>query len=115
MMNSVLLSGRATSEPKMTWETANGHVRGQFTLAVNREGPHGGTDFIPIVAWDDRAREMAEHVRKGTRVNVAGDLRIHPFDGRDGVRRTFPYVQSTELLFPTLEAHKALANAAPAL
>ena len=81
MLNEVILVGRMTKDPELTF-TSNGSGVTKFTLAVNRS--YGDeTDFINIECWNRGNYKLAEYVAqdclKGNLVTVKGELRIEKY------------------------------------
>ena len=74
-MNQVILVGRLTKEPELKY-TKDGKGYCNFTLAVSRDFKKDETDFINCVAWDKRAEELANYVKKGNKFGVIGRLQI---------------------------------------
>lgn len=54
-----------------------------FTIALDRPGSDGGTDFIGITCFGPTARAVAEHIGKGHLVAIQGRLRSSRFE-QDG-------------------------------
>jgi single-strand DNA-binding protein len=84
-MNSIILTGRLTSDPTLRY-TPEGTAVAEFTLAVNRRGKEGNeaTDFIDIVAWRKQAELCATYLKKGRLVGVEGRLEIDKYQTQDG-------------------------------
>jgi single-strand DNA-binding protein len=74
-MNNVALIGNL-GRPVELRELGGGKVVGKTILAVTRmrKGQRAGTDWIPIVLWDNQATNAARYLRKGSRVGVDGRL-----------------------------------------
>lgn len=87
-MNNVSLVGNLTKDPVVR-TTPSGVSVANFTIAVNRryrsrESGAPETDFIPCVAWRERAEFVSKWLRKGTRVAVTGELRTRTYDDPNG-------------------------------
>jgi single-stranded DNA-binding protein len=68
------LSGRDSPVPFM-----------RFTLAVDRHPPrHPGTDFVPVVAYGQRALHDHPFLRQGSEILVEGWLRTRQGTGEHG-------------------------------
>jgi len=90
MINQAILVGRLTAKPELRY-TEGGTAVANFTLAVerpfkNRQGERE-TDFIPIVAWRERAEFAANYLDKGRWAGVAGRLQIRSFTTEEGQKR----------------------------
>lgn len=86
-MNHVELSGRLTSEPKLK------HIQKQRAVCEMRLAVDNGrypTTFINLSVFDAPAYGCAEHLSKGCRVKVEGELRFREKTAA-GVRRYEPH------------------------
>ncbi len=103
-LNRIELIGNVGRDPEMRY-TPSGAPVTQFRLAVNtlRRGAEGGqpvteTDWFTVVCWNRLAEFADQFIRKGTKVYVAGRLRIRRFTGNDGTERTAVEVIAREVL-----------------
>jgi single-strand DNA-binding protein len=103
-LNKVFLIGRLGRDPEMRY-TPSGAPVTQFRLAVNsfrRSGDTGQaieeTDWFTVVCWNRLAEFADQYIRKGTKVYVAGRLRVRRFTGNDGTERTAVEVVAREVL-----------------
>ena len=101
MLNRVILIGRLTAEPKLTY-TQNGTAVATFTLAVDRFKKNAKgekeVDFINIVVWQKSAENCAEYLRKGSLAAVDGRLQLRSYD-KDGTRRWVTEVVAENVRF----------------
>jgi single-strand DNA-binding protein len=79
-MNTLTLTGRLTRDAILTEGSTD---RAFFTIAIDRRGSDGGTDFIGVTCFGFTARAVAEHIGKGHLVAIEGRLRSSRFE-RDG-------------------------------
>jgi len=79
-MNTLTLTGHLVRDPKLTEGTTD---RAFFTIAIDRPGSDGGTDFIGITCFAATARAVAQHIGKGHLVAIQGRLRSSRFE-QDG-------------------------------
>ena len=79
-MNTLQLTGRLTRDASLTEGSTD---RAFFTIAIDRPGSDGGTDFIGITCFGPTARAVAEHIGKGHLVAIQGRLRSSRFE-QDG-------------------------------
>ena len=79
-MNTLTLTGRLTRDANLTEGSTD---RAFFTIAIDRPGSDGGTDFIGITCFGPTARAVADHIGKGHLVAIQGRLRSNRFE-RDG-------------------------------
>jgi single-strand DNA-binding protein len=86
-MNHITLIGNVGKEPELRFTPANKAVV-KFSVADTRgQDDKKKTVWHTVVAFDEQAQNVAEHVQKGTRVIVTGRLNKASFEGRDGVKR----------------------------
>lgn len=90
-MNVVHLSGRLTADPVLG-ETPSGVQVADFTVAVDRAGKSGGTDFIRCAAWRERAESIVRYFTKGKPILITGSMRVDSYKDRDGNNRTLTSV-----------------------
>lgn len=87
MINNVVLVGRLTKDPELTY-TPSGVAKARFTVAVTRSfsGQNGEreTDFVNCIAWRKQAENLANYQRKGNLIGVEGRIQTGKFDGQDG-------------------------------
>ncbi|MCX7622856.1 MAG: single-stranded DNA-binding protein [Thermomicrobium sp.] len=103
-LNRIELIGNVGRDPEMRY-TPSGAPVTQFSLAVNsfRRSAQTGqpteeTDWFTIVCWNRLAEFADQYIRKGTKVYVAGRLRVRRFTGNDGTERTAVEVIAREVL-----------------
>ncbi len=92
MLNSAVIIGRLTDDPKLSY-TQSGKAVVDFTVAVNRKYNKDDTDFIDVVAWSKLAELCANYLYKGRLVVVAGRIQTGIYTDNKGIkRRTFEIV-----------------------
>lgn len=90
-MNNVILIGRLTKEPEITYTKDNLAVA-RFTLAVDRM-KKDETDFIRIVTFGKQAENCKKYLDKGKQVAIQGAIRTGSYQNKDGKT-----VYTTEIL-----------------
>lgn len=87
MINNVILVGRLTKDPDLRY-TGNGTPVASFTLAVNRDFKNANgdqeADFINCVIWRKSAETLANTVRKGQQIGIAGRVQTRSYDNQQG-------------------------------
>ena len=73
-MNKAILVGRLTRDPEVR-DTQGGTKVAKFSLAINRRGKDGGTDYINCTAFGKTAELAAQYLRKGSQIYVEGSIR----------------------------------------
>ena len=94
-MNQVILIGRITADPEVRY-TNNQNAFCHFTLAVDRTKDI--TDFIRCNAWNKTAEIMAQHVHKGERIAVTGQIQTGQYTDKNGQK-----ISTTEVSVGRLE------------
>ena len=94
MFNKVILIGRTTSDVDLRYtQGANQKAVGQVSLAVNRsyKNAYGEreADFIRLVIWGEQAERFANWIKKGSLVNVEGELRTRSYDDQSSGKRVY--------------------------
>lgn len=69
--------------------------RRKFDRATN-EWTDAGTDWHDVTIWDAKAEVLAEHLAKGMRVVVVGELQSREWE-KDGVKRMAWEIKASEV------------------
>lgn len=89
MFNKVILIGRTTSDVELRYTQGQKAV-GQVSLAVNRSYKSANgeceADFIRLVVWGEQAERFANWIKKGSLVQIEGELRTRSYDDQQGRR-----------------------------
>ena len=88
-MNSVQIIGRMTADPELR-HTQSGTACTRFNVAVDRrvkQGEEKQTDFITVVAWQQRAEFICKYFSKGQRIALTGSIRTGNYTDKDGNKR----------------------------
>lgn len=98
-MNSVNLVGRLTKDPEVRI-TTTGTTITRFSLAVNHinKDKEQKANFIPCVAFNKLAETIGNHVAKGQKISVTGQLRSNSYV-KNGERRSSMNVCIKEFQF----------------
>lgn len=78
-MNQVQLLGRLTKDPELKYTTA-GKAFLRISIAVPQERDKTQVNFINCVAWNKPAEIIAEHFKKGNRINLVGKLTSRQYE-----------------------------------
>lgn len=99
-INRVELLGRVGADPEMRY-SQTGTAITQFRMATDRRRQSGETeaDWHNVVSWGKQAEAVAEYVRKGNRVYVAGSLAQNTFETEEGQRIHRTEVHAQEVVF----------------
>ena len=114
MFNTVILTGRLTSDPELK-TTANGVPVTSFTIAVQRkykQGEESQADFINIVAWRQTAEFITKYFHKGSMIGIEGSIQTRKYQDKDGNNRVAFEVIANNVQF--VESKKASVDASPA-
>jgi single-strand DNA-binding protein len=102
-LNQVILMGNLTRDPELR-QTPGGQDVCGFALALNRSYKdkagewQEATDYVDCTAWATLAQQIAQRVKKGHRVLVAGRLQSHTWE-QDGQKRSKLEVLATDVTF----------------
>ena len=90
-MNKVILMGRLTRDPSISYTQANSAQEStcvaRYSLAVDRRFNRDGerkADFISCVAFGRQAEFAEKYLRKGTKIALAGRIQTGSYTNRDG-------------------------------
>lgn len=88
-MNKVILKGRTVKDIELIEYGEKGGVFARFAIAVRDGKDSNGEEraqFINCLAWNTTAELLAEFVKKGDEVLVAGRLVQNDYEDKDGVK-----------------------------
>ncbi|WP_418223554.1 single-stranded DNA-binding protein [Clostridium isatidis] len=99
-MNKVILIGRLTKDPDLSYAAGTGTAVCRFTLAVTRPFKRDETDFIRCVAFNKTAETIGQYLTKGRQIAIAGRIQTGSYDAQDGIKRytTDVVVESFEFI-----------------
>jgi single-strand DNA-binding protein len=87
-MNKVILMGRLTKDPELSFTQAKNTAMCRFTLAVDRrfqkEDGEKQADFIQVLAWSKLAEFTSKYFSKGQKVVVVGSIQTSNWTDDDG-------------------------------
>ena len=90
MLNSIIIMGRLTADPELR-STSSGLSVTSFNVAVDRNfvrtGEEKKADFIPVVAWREKADFVTKYFRKGSMIAVQGSLQTRNYEDKNGNKR----------------------------
>ena len=81
-MNVVVLIGRLTADPQTSYK--GDLTIAKFTLAVDKEGREGGTNFIRVTSFGRTAENVATYLGKGSQCCVRGRIETGSYEGKHG-------------------------------
>ena len=97
-MNKVILIGRLTKDPDLSYAAGTGTAVCRFTLAVTRPFKKDETDFIRCVAFNKTAETIGQYLTKGRQIAIAGRIQTGSYDAQDGTKR-----YTTDVVVETFE------------
>lgn len=99
-MNKVILIGRLTKDPELSFMPTSGKAVAKFNLAVPRPYKKDETDFINCKAFGKTAETIANYIIKGRQIAITGNIRTGSYDGKDGLKKytTEVWVDSFEFI-----------------
>ncbi len=87
-MNSVVLIGRLTRDPELSYTPNTQTAVAHFSIAVDRprrNGEDAGADFIRITVFGKQAETVDRYLSKGKQVAVQGRIQTGSYKNREGV------------------------------
>ena len=87
-MNSVVLIGRLTRDPELSYTPNTQTAVAHFSIAVDRprrNGEDAGADFIRITVFGKQAETCDRYLQKGRQVAVLGRIQTGSYKNKDGV------------------------------
>jgi len=114
-MNKHIAIGRLTKDPELR-ATQSGRQVATFRLAVDRRVKKDGeqnADFFDYVAFDDKAKFIATHLHKGSKILVESRPQNNNYTKQDGTKvyGTEDYVENIEFVESRREAEEAAESA----
>ncbi len=101
-MNKVILLGRLAKDPQIRY-TQSGKAVAGMVIAVNRPTKNADgkydADFIPLVAWENRAEFAQKYLQKGSPILVEGRMEIRKYTAQDGSDRWATEVKVSNIEF----------------
>lgn len=86
-MNSTILIGRLTRDPKVTYTSGSQMAVARFTVAIDRPPKKDGTketDFPNVVVFGKQAENCEKYLSKGRLCGVQGRLQTGSYTNKDG-------------------------------
>lgn len=96
-MNVIILDGRLVKDIELKVTQSNKQIA-SFTIASQRDKEH--SDFIECVAFDNNAKFISEHFKKGDGINIQGSLRQTLYETKDGKKVSSTNVLVNNVFFP---------------
>ena len=77
--------GNLVKDPDVRYTNSeNAMAVARYTLAVDRRGREGSTDYISCIAFGRGAEFAEKWLKKGMRITVRGRIQTGSYEGRDG-------------------------------
>lgn len=96
-MNNVILIGRLTKDPQLSFSKGKGTAIAKLTVAVNRM-KKVEADFINCVAFGKTAETIGNYMTKGSQIAINGEIRVDNYKKEDGT-----WVNNTSVLVNRFE------------
>ncbi len=103
-MNRVILMGRLTRDPNVSYAQKDNSAIARFTLAVDRRVSRTNdqnqqtADFISCVSFGKTAEFVEKYLRQGTKVALEGRIQTGSYTNRDGQK-----VYTTDVMVDNVE------------
>ena len=89
-MNKVYLIGRVTRDLELKYFSDGERSYVRFTLAVedyNTTSKESSTNFIDIVAFDNKAEILSKYVAKGNKLSVEGRVKPSSYIDKNNIKK----------------------------
>lgn len=104
-INKVILIGRLTHDPRLSYPggSTNGVV--DFSIATNESytGKDGQkvekVEYHKIIAWGGLAENVSKYCKKGSQVFIEGSIATRQFKAKDGTERRATEIKATTVKF----------------
>lgn len=102
-MNKVILMGRLTRDPNITYSQKDNSAIARFTLAVDRRVAKNNdnqqtADFISCVAFGKSGEFADKYLRQGTKIALEGHIQTGSYTNKDGAK-----VYTTDVIVGQME------------
>ena len=87
-MNQVILIGRLTRDPELSYTPSTQNAVCRFDVAISRPRRNGedtGADYPRVVVWGRQAENCGRYLSKGSQVAVQGRIQTGSYKNREGV------------------------------
>lgn len=95
-MNKVILTGRLTADPKVTYKDTLAIAK--YSIAVDRKGKDASTDFINCVSFGKQGEFVEKYLHKGTKIALTGRIQTGTYE-KDGVKHYTTDIITEEIEF----------------
>lgn len=117
MLNKIIIMGRLGDDPKVRY-TQGGTPVASFSLAVDRDFKDQSgervTDWVPVVAWNAKAKFVEQYFKKGQMAVVEGRLQVRDWTDKEGGKRRSYEVVADNVYFGGTKSDGAAPNKAAA-
>lgn len=100
-MNKVILMGRLTRDPNITYAQKDNSAIARFSLAIDRRVKREGdtnADFISCVAFGKTAEFAEKYLRQGTKIALEGRIQTGNYTNKEGQK-----VYTTDVIVEQME------------
>jgi len=88
-LNIFAVAGRLVRDSELSF-TQNGTPVLNFSIANNRRRSNNQehTNFFNCVVWGNYGKTMSEHLKKGSKINIEGEIQKekYDYDGNKGIK-----------------------------
>ncbi len=100
-MNAIVVTGRLTADPILKLTPSHVSVT-KFSVAVQRryQGEEQTVDFIDVEAWKGSAEFVCKYFRKGSAIEVIGELHTSTYKDQQNVQRKYYFIAADKIQFP---------------
>ena len=118
-MNKLFTSGRLANDPELS-TLQSGQTVCKFRMASNtrKKDPNTNeytTNWYNCSAWGALGENIAKYFKKGSRINISGDLSVREYVDRNGAQRTSIDLDVRDFDFVDSSTQQEQPQASPAL
>lgn len=115
-INKMQFAGRLTKDPLFYagTEAKKSLARGSIAMTMNKGTDAAKTEFLDVVAFDQRAEFMNNHMRKADAITAEGRLVLEQYQAQDGPKISYKlYTYSVEFTQDKAVNNRAVTAALP--
>ena len=97
--NSVVIVGRLTKDPELSYTPSTNKAICKFSIASNSGTKDEDVSYFDIVVWEKQAENCNKFILKGTQVIITGRLKQDRYQTQDGQNRSRVNITATSVQF----------------
>lgn len=98
-INEVVLVGRLTQDPELSYTKGNNTPICKFSIANNQTNEDKYVSFFDVVTWNKIAENCNKFLKKGSRVIIEGRIEQNRYQDNNGQNRSKIYIVANKVQF----------------